>query len=86
MDTTVIQYGIFIVVALVLIGAVIALNKRLSRQKRSGSDILGTWAHLDTKHADAREQRATIIDDEDEEAAQLHARSRQNGHHAESQK
>jgi hypothetical protein len=86
MDATLVQYGIFIVVALVLIWAVIAFNRRLSRQGRSGSDILKTWAKLDTRHTDPNEQRAATFDDEDEEIAQLHARASQNGHHAESQK
>ena len=86
MNATFVQYGIFIVVALALIWAVIAFNRRISRQSRSGSDILKTWAKLDTRHANASEQRAAAFDDEDEEDAQLHARASQNGHHAESQK
>jgi len=81
-----VQYGIFILAALILIGVVIALNKRLSHQNRSGSNILKTWARLDTRQTDARAHLSSTFEDEDEETAQLHARASQNGHHAESQK
>jgi hypothetical protein len=89
MEITLIQYGIFIVVALVLIGLVVALNRRLSRQRHSHSsaDILGTWAKLDARRAEGRDPHTAVFgDDEDEEIAELHARASQNGHHAESQK
>lgn len=89
MEITLIQYGIFIVVALVLIGLVVALNRRLSRQRHSHSsaDILGTWAKLDARRAEGRDPHAAVFgDDEDEEIAELHVRASQNGHHAESQK
>lgn len=86
MDPMLVQYIVFILAALILIGAVVALNKRLSRRNRSGPDILNTWAKLDTGQADARENLPTVFDEVDEEDAKLHARSRQNGHHAESQK
>lgn len=89
MEITLVQYGIFIVVALVLIGLVVAFNRRLSRQRHShsGADILGTWAKLDARRSEGRDPHTSVFgDDGDEEIVELQARASQNGHHAESQK
>lgn len=86
MDSMLVQYVLFILAALLLIWGVIALNKRLSRHNGPGAHALKTWVELDTRRPDAREDLSPTFDDEAEEEAELHARARQNGHHAESQK
>ena len=87
MDSMLVQYILFILGALVLIGAVIALNRWIYRRSKPVSP--NAWMELDTRRADAREDPLanTLIDeDEDDEEVELHLRARQNGHHAESQK
>jgi hypothetical protein len=90
MDLTVVEYIGFVVAALILIWAVIEINKRLYRHDKFYGKSLDNWVELDTKRSEAREElppKATIVDDdEDEIEAELHTRARQNGHHAESQK
>lgn len=81
MDSMIVQYISFILAALVLIWAVGLLNRRLWRNDRSPS--VKTWAEFDTRRPEAREDPAS---EDEEEVAELHARARQNGHHAESQK
>lgn len=87
MDSTVAQYLGFIVAALILIWGVIEINKRLYRHNKPDAESPNTWVELDTKQPTAREELppGMLHDDEDVEAEQ-HARARQNGHHAESQK
>jgi hypothetical protein len=48
MDPVVVQYLGFVVAVLILIWAVIEMSRRYSRQKKSGSEALTTWAPLDT--------------------------------------
>jgi len=86
MDSMVVQYIIFILAALVLIWAVILLNRRLLRHGGSDARSFKRWVELDTKRPEAREEPAPFLGDEEEEEAELHLRARQNGHHAESQK
>lgn len=86
MDSTVVQYIVFILAALVLIWAVVGLNRRLLRHSRPDARSFKTWVEFDTRRPEAREDPAPLFDEEEEEEAELHTRARQNGHHAESQK
>jgi hypothetical protein len=91
MDPTVVQYVLFVLAALILIWAVIALNKRLYRRGSPKPGSPTTWMKLDTRRPEAREDPSpdALFDGDaavDEEEIELHARARQNGHHAESQK
>lgn len=89
MESTIVQYVLFILAALLLIWAVIALNKRLYRRGGSNPGAPHTWMKLDTRRPETREDTTpgtSFDDEENEEEIELHARARQNGHHAESQK
>lgn len=90
MDLTVVQYLIFILASLILIGVVIEFNKHLSRRDKSRTEALNSWVELDTTRQETREKlpvrEVELDDEEDEEIEELHARARQNGHHTESQK
>ena len=90
MDSMIVQYALFILAALLIIGAVVALNRWLYRHSRPKPGAPNTWAELDTRHPEAREERSTSAifddDDEEEEEAELHVRAKQNGHHSNDQK
>lgn len=88
MDPMLVQYILFILAALIIIGAVVALNRWIYRHDKTSSGVLDTWVELDTKRPEAREDLSPspALDDEEEEEVELHTRARQNGHHAESQK
>jgi hypothetical protein len=86
MNSTVVQYSIFILAALVLIWAVILLNRRLWRHGGSDVRTFKTWVEFDARRPEAREDPVPLLGDEEEEEAEQHLRARQNGHHAESQK
>lgn len=86
MDLTVVQYLAFIIISLLLIWAAIGFNRRLSRQNRPRPGRLGSWVELDTKSTEAREEEPAKDADLDEEITEQHARAKQNGHHAESQR
>ena len=83
MDSMLVQYLGFIVAALILIWAVIVLNKHLSRRDTSDTRSFKSWVELDTKHPVAREEQVHQQGvEEDEEAPELSIRARQNGHHS----
>lgn len=89
MDPILVQYLLFILVALLIIGAVMSLNRWLSQRGTPGSGSPHTWTRFDTRRSQAREEmRAspTLADEENEEEAELHVRARQNGHHANNHK
>lgn len=87
MDPMVVQYLGFIVAALILIWAVIEVNKRLYRRNQPDLKSLNNWVELDTKRPEAREEPPGADHAENnEDEIELHMRSRQNGHHAESQR
>ncbi|HLI69330.1 MAG TPA: hypothetical protein VKV19_06185 [Ktedonobacteraceae bacterium] len=88
MSSMIVEYILFFLAAFILVGAVMALNKRLSRHDQSGPGGRNRWVKLDVRKAGAREEPTNILEDEDEdeEEAELHARASQNGHRAESQK
>ncbi len=83
MDSTFVQYLGFIVAALILIWAVIVLNKHLLRHNSSDSNSFKSWVELDTKRPTAREDPTPQQSSEkDDEAPELYIRARQNGHHS----
>jgi flagellar biosynthesis/type III secretory pathway M-ring protein FliF/YscJ len=89
MDSTVVQYLGFIVAAFILIWAVIEINRRLYRRNKPDRDASNQWVELDTKRPEARDgllAGALHTEEEDEEEEELHTRSKQNGHHRESQR
>jgi hypothetical protein len=83
------EYIVFVVASLIVILAVIELQKRLYRHSRSPRESMENWVELDTRRADARDgiplKKRSPQDDEEEDEleAEQHARARQNGHHAE---
>jgi flagellar biosynthesis/type III secretory pathway M-ring protein FliF/YscJ len=85
MDFMVVQYVGFVVTALVLIWAVIEINKRLARRDRSQDESPQNWAELDTKRPEAREERSSkdmhLDQSEEGRKGELQARAMQNGHH-----
>ena len=89
MDPMIVQYALFILVALLIIVAVVALNRWLYRQSKLGSGGPNTWVKFDVKRPDAREETPSsplIDEEEDEEEAELQVRAKQNGHHADGPK
>jgi len=89
MDSTVVQYLGFFVAAFILIWAVIEINRRLYRRNKPDRESSNRWVELDTKRPEARDgllAGALRTDEEDEEEEELHTRSKQNGHHIESQR
>ena len=83
MDPMIVQYALFILVALFIIGAVVALNRWIYRQSRPDIGKPHTWAEFDIKRLDPREEQlaSTILDEDEEDEAELHVRAKQNGHH-----
>lgn len=86
MDSTVVQYILFILAALALIWVVALLNRRLLHHDRPGTTSLKTWVKFDPRRPAAREDPPPVFEEEEEEVAELHARARQNGHHAQGQR
>jgi hypothetical protein len=89
MNSTTVQYLGFVVAAFILIWAVIEFNRRLYRRNKSHEDSRNNWVELDTKRQTSREDlllQQAPIDEDDDVQSELHVRSKQNGHHAESQK
>lgn len=89
MDITVVQYIGFVVAALIVIWAVIEVNKRLYRRDNSRANSLNRWVELDTKLPEAKEDLSSVVrgdSENDDIETELHARASQNGHHAESQR
>ncbi len=87
MDSMIVQYVLFILVALLIIAGVVALNRWLYRQSKPRAGGPATWVKLDTRRPEVREEAlASAVladdDDEDEDEADLRVRARQNGHHA----
>ncbi|HVU66110.1 MAG TPA: hypothetical protein VHD63_03235 [Ktedonobacteraceae bacterium] len=86
MDPTIVQYALFVLAALLIIGAVVALNRWLYRQNKPASASPHTWAKLDTRHSEARDEAfaGPLFEDEDEDEdddeAEMRVRARQNGH------
>jgi len=84
MDPTVIQYAGFVVAALILIWAVIELNRRLDRRKVSDIESLTKWVELDTTRPGSREELSPApvpYENDSDETAEMRMRARQNGHH-----
>ncbi len=89
MDIVVVQYVAFIVAALILIWAVIEINKRLYRRDKSNRGSTNDWVELDTRNPEARKEllagdRPTTREEvESDSEADVRMRSKQNGHHLE---
>ncbi|HEX7737296.1 MAG TPA: hypothetical protein VF458_20790 [Ktedonobacteraceae bacterium] len=85
MDPTIVQYVLFILVALGIIGAVVALNRWLYRHSKPvDPGAPNTWTRFDTRRRDSREEVPAnlFLDNDEEEEVELHARARQNGHNS----
>ena len=84
MDPMLVQYALFVLVALLIIGAVVALNRWLYRHSRPGIGDPITWAKLDTRRSEARDEAVSslTLEEDEEDEAELQVRSRQNGHHS----
>jgi hypothetical protein len=82
MDPMIVQYALFIFAALLIIGAVIMLNRWLYRHNRPDAGSPDTWARLDVRRPEAREEipASELLSDEDDEEAEIHVRAKQNGH------
>ncbi len=87
------QYIGFVVVTLILIWAVIELNRRLSRRRTSERrSTQGQWIQLNARRIDDEEtgpatpeptESEEVFEDTDPE---IHTRAKQNGHYSESKK
>lgn len=87
------QYIGFVVVTLILIWAVIELNRRISRRRTSERrSTQGRWIQLNARRIDDEETApATPEPTESEEVfedndTEIHTRAKQNGHYSESKK
>lgn len=88
MDSTFVQYLIFILAALLVIWAVIVINARLARRSLSDETVLKNWVDLDTRRSVTREDsedELTLGAEKNEEVHDLYMRAHQNGHHIEKQ-
>lgn len=87
MNSSIVQYGGFIVAALILIWAVIEINRRFERRRKIDPRSPNTWIHLDTNKPDTREEALpTAADTPDVGEPDLQTRARQNGHYSESKR
>ena len=89
MNSTTVQYIGFIVAALILTWAVIEINRRYFRRRRTDVRSINTWVHLDTGQSQTTEEGLPAADDEETENSSeqdLQTRARQNGHYSESKK
>ncbi len=90
MNPTLIEYLGFVVAALILGWAIIAISRRYFRQRRVDSKPLNTWVTLDSTLEDDIDK--SLPDEEsDEEAesvaeANIQIRAQHNGYHSESKK
>ena len=85
MDSSTVQYAGFIVAALILIWAVIEINRRYFRRRKVDARSLKTWVHLDASQPDAPEEHrlpAAEDDTADSSEQDAQARARQNGHYS----
>ena len=90
MDSITIQYIAFIVAALILIWAVIEINRRYFSRRDMDTRTRNTWVRLDANQPEASEEEhpATTSDDTTDGGEQdtLQTRARQNGHYSESKR
>lgn len=93
MNPTIVEYIIYVVVALILIFAVIEFNRRYLRHKLFEQESSrASWVTLDTRQQDAGAPPSKDVasepedgyDDNDNDGnADLHSRAKQNGHYTE---
>lgn len=90
MDSSTVQYAGFIVAALILVWAVIEINRRYFMRRKTRMRSLDTWIHLETEQPAAAEEGQPAGDEDDETAEgreqDLQSRARQNGHYSESKR
>jgi hypothetical protein len=89
MDSSTVQYAGFIVAALILVWAVIEINRRYFRRRKARVRSLETWIHLDTDQPVAAEEGQPAGDDDERAESReqdLQSRARQNGHYSESKR
>lgn len=89
MNFSLAQYLGFAVAALILIWAVIVINRRYFSRGRSDSQTLTPWVSLDVQRTDETEQAFPVAGEEDQEERDerdLQMRAKQNGHYSESKK
>ena len=91
MNPDIVQYVVFIIVALILSWGVIELNNRYFGRRKIDVGPLNTWINLDTRKADEAEEPLPgdgADEEEDDEKAEsgIQTRAKQNGHHSESKK
>lgn len=82
------KYIAFVVAVSILIWAVMQLNQRLQRHKRSNSGSLNTWIKLDATSSNTVEDTPEVESDDQEETPEpdMHVRAKQNGHYSRSKK
>jgi hypothetical protein len=88
MDSTIVQYVGFIVAALILIWAVIEINRRFERRRKIDPRSPHTWIRMDANQPDTSEEALPAPGDETPAATEpdLQTRARQNGHYSESKR
>ncbi len=83
------KYIAFVVAVSILIWAVMQLNHRLQRHKRTDSGSLDTWIKLDATSQNTVEGISSDVETDDQEEApepDMHVRAKQNGHYSGSKK
>ena len=88
MDSSIVQLAGFIVAALILIWAVIEINRRYFSRRKMDARSLNTWTPLDASQPDAPEETPPASDNDttDSSAQAMQTRARQNGHYSESKR
>jgi len=87
MDDLTWKYIAFVVAVSILIWAVMQLNQRLQRHKKTGSP--NTWIKLDATSPNTSEDTSPEVEINDQEEIpepDIHVRAKQNGHYSASKK
>ncbi len=83
------KYIAFVVAVSILIWAVMQLNQKLQRHKRTDSRSLNTWIKLDATSQNTVEDISPDVETDDQEETpqpDMHVRAKQNGHYSGSKK
>ncbi len=83
------KYIAFVVAVSILIWAVMQLNQRLQRHKRTDSGSLNTWIKLDATSQNTVEDISPDVETDNQEETpepDMHVRAKQNGHYSGSKK
>jgi len=79
------KYIAFVVAVSILIWAVMQLNQRLQRHRRTDTGSLNTWIKLDATSQNAVEDISSDVETGDQEETpepDIHVRAKQNGHYS----